>query len=95
MRLLPTLILLSLLWFPSSAAAGGYTVTACFGPENASWTAWQPTAWQPPAWQPAELIVFIRICAGQIEDAIRSACRDLVQTSFELGQKAAIADTVR
>lgn len=43
-RLLPTLILLGLLWFPSAAAGGGgYAVTACFGQENASWTEWEPT----------------------------------------------------
>src|SRR3712207_3062778 len=25
------------------AWAGGYTVTACFGPENASWSEWEPS----------------------------------------------------
>jgi hypothetical protein len=31
------------LLFPPAASAGGYAVTACFGPENASWSEWEPS----------------------------------------------------
>jgi hypothetical protein len=43
MRLLPILILAFTFAFPPAALGGGYAVTACFGAENASWTAWTPT----------------------------------------------------
>ena len=46
MRSLPALILLGFafcLLLPSVASAGGYSVTACFGPENGSWAEWEPS----------------------------------------------------
>ncbi len=33
----------ALLVFPPAASAGGYAVTACFGPENAAWSEWEPS----------------------------------------------------
>ena len=46
--LLASLLLLLLL--PASASAGGYSVSACFGMENASWTAWRPTPGATAYW---------------------------------------------
>ena len=36
-------LLLAALALPPGAAAGPYSVSACFGPENASWSEWEPT----------------------------------------------------
>ncbi len=36
-------LLLLALALPASSHAGGYAVNACFGPENASWSEWEPT----------------------------------------------------
>jgi hypothetical protein len=41
----PTLlvVLAAVLVFPPVASAGGYSVTACLGPENGSWAEWEPS----------------------------------------------------
>src|SRR5215217_1934247 len=41
--LLASLVVPALLAAPPGAHAGTYSVSACFGPENASWTEWEPT----------------------------------------------------
>ena len=57
--LLASLLLLLLL--PASASAGGYSVSACVGMENASWTAWRPTPGATAYWN----------CPGGVVDPAR------------------------
>ena len=60
----PLLLALALLvLLPSSASAGGYSVSACFGMENASWTAWKPTPGAVAYWE----------CPGGVIDPARPA----------------------
>jgi len=53
--------LLLLLVLPASASAGGYSVSACVGMENASWTAWRPTPGATAYWN----------CPGGVVDPAR------------------------
>ncbi len=43
MRLLLLATVALILLLPARASAGGYAVTACSGPENGSWTEWEPS----------------------------------------------------
>ena len=58
--------LLLLLVLPATASAGGYSVSACFGAENASWTAWRPTPGATAYWN----------CPGGVVDPARAHVGD-------------------